>query len=100
MKKEKEKALFKPSVSLINKASNRAPMATEKRAVFTAQEKSILRALVVKELAALKREEKKMAIANSPFLGKPERSDDLAFLKSEKLAQQFLERLARKLKKE
>ena len=75
-------------------------MATEKKAVFTAQEKSILRSLVEKELAALQSEGKRSVIANSPFLGKLEQSDDLTFLKSKKLAQQFLEQLARKLKKE
>ncbi|MBI1968733.1 hypothetical protein HYS49_02380 [Candidatus Woesearchaeota archaeon] len=75
-------------------------MATEKKAVFTAQEKSILRALVEKELAALQSEGKRSVIANSPFLGKLEQSDDVAFLKSEKLAQQFLQQLARKLKEQ
>lgn len=65
---------------------------------LTPEERGVLRLLVEKELSALKREGKKMVIANSPFLGKMERSDDLAFLKSEALSQQFLAKLLRKLK--
>mgnify|MGYP001590187649 CR=1 FL=1 len=65
--------------------------------LFTPEELGVLRLLVEKELSALKREGKKVVITNSPFLGKMERSDDLAFLKSEKLAQQFLRKLLRKL---
>ncbi|MDP3640594.1 MAG: hypothetical protein Q8R53_05360 [Nanoarchaeota archaeon] len=67
---------------------------------FTAEEKLVLQKLVEKELRAIKSEGKKAVVANSPAFGKLERSDDLAFLKSEKLAQQFLERLSRKLKEQ
>lgn len=65
---------------------------------LTPEEKSLLRQLVEKELSALKTERKKVVIANSPFLGKVEQSDDLAFLKSEAQSQQFLTKLLRKLK--
>lgn len=65
---------------------------------FTPEELGILQMLVEKELSALKKEGQKAVIANSPFLGKIERSDDLAFLKSEAQAQQFLTKLLRKLK--
>lgn len=66
--------------------------------LFTPEERGILRLLVEKELSALKTERKKGVIANSPFLGKVEQSDDLAFLKSEAQSQQFLAKLLRKLK--
>ncbi len=63
------------------------------------EDKEALKILVKKELKEVKKEGEKVLIANSPFLSSLARihSKDLPFLASEKLYQEFLEKLLKKL---
>lgn len=65
---------------------------------LTKDETTVIKTLVLKELDHIKKDAKGLALVNSPFLNKVvENQDDLPFLKSEMLYQQFLERLLKKL---
>ena len=65
---------------------------------LTKEETVVLKALLLKELAHVKNDAKRLVIVNSPFLNKVvDDQADLPFLKSELLYQQFLEQLLKKL---
>jgi len=66
---------------------------------LTKEEKTILKVLVGKELEAVKKEGQKILIVNSPFLSGIARmhAKDIPFLASEKLYQEFLKGLLKKL---
>lgn len=66
---------------------------------LTKEEKIILKVLTGKELEAVKKEGKNIFIVNSPFLSSLSRihAKDLPFLASEKLYQEFLKKLLKKL---
>jgi collagenase-like PrtC family protease len=66
---------------------------------LTKEEKAMLKALVKKELEAVKEEGQKILIVNSPFLSGITRTHakDIPFLASEKLYQEFMEKLLEKL---
>tara|TARA_Y100000310_G_C20615312_1_gene780316 strand:- start:338 stop:541 length:204 start_codon:yes stop_codon:yes gene_type:complete len=65
---------------------------------LTKEEKDVMKILVTKELAEVKKDGKKIFISNSPFLHKVGNDDsDLDFLKSEVKYQHFLEKLLKKL---
>ena len=65
---------------------------------LTKEETAIVKALVLKELAHVKKDAQGLNIVNSPFLDKVvDDPADLPFLKSELLYQQFLDKLLKKL---
>lgn len=66
---------------------------------LTKQEKEVMKLLVKKELEEVEKKGEKVLIANSPFLSSLARlhSKDLPFLKTEKLYQEFLKNLLKKL---
>ena len=67
--------------------------------MLTEKEKAVLKILVKKELEIVEQHNEEMYIVNSPFLSSVSRlrSNDLEFMKTEKLYREFLSKLLEKI---